>query len=184
MARIPYLTLAQMDKEARDVLQGRYGAGEPIHNMRALSASPTMTARLVDVLTYFNRGGTDLDPKAVELVMLKIQQLNNCPYAFGRHTIGGLNHGLSKEQIKQLRNYKSSSVYSDFERDVIQFAEEMTVDKRVSESLFWKMRRVLPLDQLVDLITLCGLYNAVSRIMNAFELDPEDEAMRVLEWAW
>jgi 4-carboxymuconolactone decarboxylase len=185
MARIPYLSLEELPQETRQVLQSLAGFVQegPPNNMMALAASPTMTVRLLNLIQYLLNEST-LDPKLRELAILKLTKANGSAYAFSHHVIVGERVGLSKEQIQQLHNYKNSPLYNDLEKLVIQFAEEMTLQGKVDEVLFWKMRRALPLDQLVDLITAIGLWNGMSRIMNAFEIDPEIKSMEALEWSW
>lgn len=185
MARIPYLALAELPQEARQVLQSLAGVIQegPPNNMLALAASPTMTVRLLNLLQYLLNESA-VDPKLRELAILKLTKANGAAYAFSHHVILGERVGLSKEQIQQLHNYKNSPLYNDLEKLVIQFAEEMTVQGRVEEALFWKVRRALPLEQLVDLITAIGLWNGMSRVMNAFEIDPEMKPLEALEWSW
>ena len=185
MARMPYLSWEQLSEEVRQALQPLAGMyqKEPSANMMVLSASPQMVARLMDLTMYLLRD-SPLDAKLRELAILKLSRIKRAPYVFGHHVAWGLKAGLSKEQIKQVDKYKESPLFDDTQKLVIEFAEQMTVQLKADERLFWRARRIFKLDQLVDLITAIGLWNGMCAAMNGLEIDPEPSCMEILEWSW
>jgi alkylhydroperoxidase family enzyme len=185
MARMPYLSWDQLPEDVRQALQPLAGMyqKQPSANMMVLSASPQMVVRLMDLTMYLLRA-SPLDPKLRELAILKLSRIRRAPYVFGHHVVWGLKAGLSREQVKQVDHYKDSPLFDEAEKLVLEFAEQMTMQLKVADRLFWKARRILKLDQLVDLITAIGLWNGMCAAMNGLEIDPEPSCMEILEWSW
>jgi alkylhydroperoxidase family enzyme len=79
--------------------------------------------------------------------------------------------GVSDEKIDALSNYASSSLYTENERLVLEFADCMTITGRdVSDELFAKLREVFDEDSLVELTATIAWENASSKFNRALRV--------------
>ena len=70
------------------------------------------------------------------MTILRIAQLVGAKYEWAHHVTIGISSGLSKEQIKELENWPESSLFSDEDKTVLQFTEEVVRDSQPSEETF------------------------------------------------
>jgi hypothetical protein len=92
-----------------------------------------------------------------------------CPSA--AHPLGG----LSQAQLSALAQWRSSGLFSKKERDVLAYAEEMTLQVQVPEEVFGNARRHFSDREMVELTATVAAYNMVSRFLEALKIDTEGE---------
>jgi alkylhydroperoxidase family enzyme len=78
---------------------------------------------------------------------------------------------LTQEQIEQLANYDSSAAYDELQKLVIAYAEELTRQVRVPESLVNQLKQRLSERELVELNLTVGLAQITNRFNEAFQID-------------
>ncbi len=82
--------------------------------------------------------------------------------------------GISAEQIANLNHYRTDFNFSDLERLVLQYADDMTqtpVD--VSDALFARLREKFTEAQLVELTSAIAWENYRARFDHAFGIEAE-----------
>ena len=92
-----------------------------------------------------------------------------------------LNAGGSKAQLDALAaiiaaapsEAPSDTSLGEVERLVIRYATQMTLDVKVTDTLFAAMRQHFDETQIVELTTAIAAYNMVSRILVALAIEPE-----------
>lgn len=67
-----------------------------------------------------------LDPKLVELVKIRISQLNGCAYCLRMHTREALAQGESTDRLAVLPAWWESQYFSDVERAALALAQDVT----------------------------------------------------------
>lgn len=90
-----------------------------------------------------------------------------------QHAALGRRVGLSDAQISTLGAYEAAPVYSDLERRVIRFAEELTRKVDVTEALMADLKQFLSERQLLELAVTVAAANFTNRISEAFRVDLE-----------
>lgn len=79
------------------------------------------------MMTLENYGQTcDLDPLLKELLKMRASQINGCEYCLDMHTEDALNIGENPERIFALSAWRESHLFSEKERVLLQFTEEIT----------------------------------------------------------
>jgi alkylhydroperoxidase family enzyme len=115
-----------------------------------------------------------LPPKLRELAILRVGDLAEATYEWTQHVPLGLEAGLTGEQVKTLHRWKDSSLFGNQERAVLQYTDEVAQNIRVSEETFKAVRAFLTEEQVVELTTTIGYYGMVSRILEALEIELEE----------
>lgn len=69
---------------------------------------------------------TDLEHSLIELVKLRVSQVNGCAYCIHMHTHDARAHGETEDRLHLLNAWHESSLYSDRERAALAWAEALT----------------------------------------------------------
>ncbi len=81
-------------------------------------------------------------------------------------------HGWSQEQLDHLAEFESRSDFDEKEKVSLRFAEHMTRNARVDETLWTDLRRHFDEGEVVELAAAIGLFNYFNRFNNALEMGP------------
>ena len=117
-----------------------------------------------------------LSAELVELVYLRISQINNCAYCLDMHTRNLIKKGVKIEKLALLQAWaEAGHLFSERERAALAWAETVT---RVSETgvpdeAFEAARAVFQEKELVDLTIAIGLMNAYNRMAISFRSTPQ-----------
>ena len=87
--------------------------------------------------------------------------------------------GISQEKLAALPDYRTSALFSDTERQVLEYADAMTqTPVEVPEAMFAKLREKFTEMQLVELTTNIAWENYRARFDHAFGVEAEGFAER------
>ncbi len=117
--------------------------------------------------------GEKLSPKLRELAVLRVGNLARSEYEFTKHTVIGLQAGVTQKQIDGLASWKTSPAFNETERAVLAYTDEVARDVSVSDRTFADLRRFLDEDQVVELTAAIGYYGMVCRILVALKVELE-----------
>ncbi|HEY2662880.1 MAG TPA: carboxymuconolactone decarboxylase family protein [Candidatus Binataceae bacterium] len=178
MARVPYVgreELAESDRDLWDRMIEQRGAVGHIH--RAVMGTPNLFRRFLDYANEL-RNGTQLEPKLRELALMTVGRITGATYEFTHHWNISLRVGVTREQLEQLAEWKTSSAFNDLEKTVIGYACEATTNIRVSDSTFNALRGFLDNRRILELVQNVAFYNMVVRILEPLQVDLEPGAKR------
>jgi alkylhydroperoxidase family enzyme len=119
------------------------------------------------------RAETVLDGGLRELVILLVACLNRAPYEFAQHAPVALAEGLSQRQVDAVSVWRTSALFDQRQRDVLAYAEAMTLRVQVAQPLFDAVRRHFNDRELVELTATVASYNMVSRFLEALQIQIE-----------
>ena len=68
-----------------------------------------------------------LSPLLVELVNLRVSQINGCAFCLDLHARRALNHGETVQRIGVLSAWREAGVFSEMEQAALEVAEAMTL---------------------------------------------------------
>jgi AhpD family alkylhydroperoxidase len=108
-----------------------------------------------------------LDRTTVELVNLRVSQLNGCAFCLDLHTRRALRAGESPQRLGVLAAWRDTDVFTPPERAALGLAEATTdpTDSAAQESAYETARRALTEDQISATIWVAitiGAFNRVS----------------------
>ena len=179
MARVRLNETADLPEDYRWLFERLEKQGPILNIFRALSHSPEALLRFMRFGSYFLDGSGKLDPKLRELAILRAGYLCRSPYEFSQHVAFGRRAGLSDEKIRAIPTPDASSFDAN-ELAVLSFASELTTESRVSDATFSAVQAFLSPQELVELTMVTGVYNFVSRTLNALEIDLDTPAAKDL----
>ena len=143
------------------------------HRMDYHAASPAGMKALAAVYRYVRESG--LPSKLVDLVFLRVSQINGCAYCIDMHSRDLLKAGLSVEHLVLVPAWREAdSIFREQERAALAWAEIVTRlgDEGVPDSAFDAVAAVFGEKLLVDLTIAIGLMNAYNRIAISFRATP------------
>ncbi len=173
MARIDYVdeTSPAVDAELLRAMTARRGGR--LLNLDRLLLHSAPLAQGWNACMGAIRGATRLDGALRELVILRVAVLNRAPYEFAQHAPVARAEGLSQAQIDDVAAWPASALFDTRSRDVLAYADAMTLQVQVPEALFDAVRRHLDERELVELTGTVAAYNMVSRFLEALQIDIE-----------
>ena len=118
----------------------------------------------------------DLSPVLVDLVYLRVSQINNCAYCLDMHTRDLLKRGVKVEKLLLLQAWREAGpLFDDRERAALAWAESVTLVAQtgVPDAAYEAARAVFNERELVDLTIAISLMNAYNRMAISFRNTPQ-----------
>jgi AhpD family alkylhydroperoxidase len=115
-----------------------------------------------------------IDRQLEELAGLRAATLTGCPFCidFGSALVAQV--GVSEEHVRDISRWRESTVYSEDERLVLEYAEEMTrTPVEVSDELFERLRARFGEGAIVELTAAIAFENYRGRFNHAVGLGQE-----------
>jgi AhpD family alkylhydroperoxidase len=108
-----------------------------------------------------------LEPALVELVLMRVSQVNGCAFCLDMHSKDARAAGETEQRLYLLPAWRETRLYSDRERIALAWAEELTElasHEAVSDALYAQAIQLFDEAALVDLTLLVTLINSWNRI--------------------
>lgn len=136
--------------------------------------APAGIKALGGVYGYLTQCG--LPAALIELVYLRISQINGCAYCLDMHTRSLQKMGVAIEKLALLQAWREAEVLFDAEeRAALAWAETVTrvAETAIPDDVYEAARAVFNEKQLVDLTIAIGLMNTYNRIAIGFRNPPQ-----------
>ncbi len=176
MARIPYITKADLSADDQDLL------ARDLNIYKAIANSPG-GARNFGRMGRYIRYESPLDTRLRELAILQVGYLTRSLYEYSHHIEIGRDFGVTDDDLAALAE-ESAGRESELEplaRWVLKAAREMTTDLAISEETYAALAQDLDSECLTDLVLTIGFYNGVVRILASLEIDVEEGCLKYLD---
>ena len=108
-----------------------------------------------------------LEPRLVDLVLMRVSQINGCAYCLDMHSKDARVAGETEQRLHLLPAWRETKLYSERERIALAWAEELTElasHDAVSDALYEQARELFQEEELVDLTLLVVAINGWNRI--------------------
>jgi AhpD family alkylhydroperoxidase len=112
----------------------------------------------------------------VDLVYLRVSQINGCAFCIAAHSKDLLKKNASIDKLMMLSAWRETpGLYDDMERAALMWAESVTLvsETGVPEEEFQAATQHFTEKKLVDLTLAVGLINAYNRMAISFRRTPE-----------
>lgn len=119
---------------------------------------------------------TDLSPVLVDLVYLRVSQINNCAYCLDMHTRDLLKKGVKVEKLALVQAWaEAGDLFDERERAALAWAESVTrvAQTGVPDADYQAARAVFDERELVDLTIAIGVMNLYNRMAISFRNTPQ-----------
>ena len=171
MTRVPLLSPEDLPAEDRDVLE------RPINLYRVLAHTPEF-ARRYRALGRWIRFDSGLDPRLRELVILQVGVVTRNAYETSHHVHVGREFGLSDADIEGVIAESAGQpwdAFTDHERTLLRAARELTVDARIVADTWAALGTWMSDAERLELSAIIAFYNMTIRILEAAEVEVEDD---------
>jgi AhpD family alkylhydroperoxidase len=110
--------------------------------------------------------GSHVDRKLMNLLKLRASQINGCAFCLAMHTDEALRDGEPVERLTLLDAWQESPLYSEKERALLAWVEEVTLiaDSRASEESFNTLKSHFSEDEIGWLTIAAVLINSWNRM--------------------
>jgi AhpD family alkylhydroperoxidase len=119
---------------------------------------------------------SELPATLVNLVYLRVSQMNNCAYCLDMHMRDLLKNGQKIEKLALVQAWaEAGNLFDERERAALAWAETVTrvADTGVPDKAYEAARAVFEERELVDLTIAIGLTNAYNRMAISFRNTPQ-----------
>ncbi|WP_044562235.1 carboxymuconolactone decarboxylase family protein [Azospirillum sp. B4] len=137
------------------------------------NAAPAGMKALGGVYGYISQSG--LPAQLVDLVYLRVSQINGCAYCIDMHSRDLLKGGLTVEKLVLVPSWhEAGALFSAREQAALRWAETVTrvADTAVPDAEFQAARTQFSDKELADLTIAIGLMNAYNRLAISFRAVP------------
>jgi AhpD family alkylhydroperoxidase len=137
------------------------------------AASPAGMKALGAAYGYVRQSG--LRSRLIDLVFLRVSQINGCAFCIDSHSRDLLKAGLPAEHLVLVAAwYEAGGIFDEQQRAALSWAEAVTRlgDRGVPDSAFEAASLVFGEKQLTDLTIAISLMNAYNRLAISFRATP------------
>jgi AhpD family alkylhydroperoxidase len=115
-----------------------------------------------------------LDKKLIEVVKLRVSQINNCAFCLQIHLDVSRRIGLPQEKLDLVATWHEAGIFSEKECAALAWAETLVrlADRSVPDEAYAAARRHFSEDELVHLSVAIAAINAWNRLGAAFRFAP------------
>ena len=140
--------------------------------LRYREVAPEVFRALSGASTHIAQSG--LDPKLVELVNLRVSQVNGCAYCVHLHSKGLRAKGELDRRIDTLVVWREAPFFTPRERVALAWAESVTRlgADHVADDLYEQAVREFGEKDLVELTLAVAMINAWNRMAISFRAEP------------
>jgi AhpD family alkylhydroperoxidase len=146
-----------------------------VHEFRAYDRiAPAGVKALGGVYGYIMQ--SNLPAALINLVYLRVSQINNCAYCLDMHMRDLLKSGVKIEKLALLQAWEEAgNLFDARERAALAWAETVTrvADTGVPDQAYEAARGVFEERELVDLTIAIGLMNTYNRMAISFRKTPQ-----------
>jgi len=175
MARVPLVEKEQASDKIREVYQKVEDNGARVINLfKALANSPTNILLNVIRLGHSIIGQTGLPPKLRELAILRVAKLSGSEYEWQQHVALALEVGAKQEQIDAISDWQNSSKFSDEERAVLQYTDEVAGKVSVTDQTFHALKKFLSDRTIVELTVTIGYYGMLAQVLVPLQVEVDE----------
>ncbi|MCQ4303937.1 carboxymuconolactone decarboxylase family protein [Stutzerimonas sp. KH-1] len=140
--------------------------------MNYQAAAPDVMTAMIGLETYLarqSRREDGVDKPLMELVKIRVSQINQCAYCLDMHTKDARALGETEQRIYALSAWRETPFFTDRERAALAWAEANTLlPQGVSQQLFEEVREYFSEAQLANLTLAIATINAWNRFGVSF----------------
>jgi len=140
--------------------------------MNYQAAAPDAVKAMLSMESYLarqSRSEDGIDKPLMELVKIRVSQINRCAFCIDMHTKDARAAGETEQRIYALSAWHETPFFTERERAALAWAEANTLlPQGVSQSLFDELRQHFTEVQLTNLTLVIAIINAWNRFGVSF----------------
>lgn len=148
--------------------------GRLSESVRLWARSPRAFFAFLRLFKAIDRGGSPLAPALRALVMVRVSQLNQCPFCVDLNGSRALERAVPREQLEALVHHAASPLFDAREKAALAFADSVTTTGgKIAPELKQALRAAFSDDAIVELAALVAFQNMSSKFNFALEVPAE-----------
>jgi alkylhydroperoxidase family enzyme len=175
MALLPYLDPQNASPEVQKLLTGR----PLVLNVQRMIANAQKIflhrSRLSNAL--FTQ--TAIDPRLRELAILRTAKNCRSLYEWTQHVPAARHVGVSEEQINSVEQWQDATCFSELERLVLKFTDEVNTNVKADRETLEGLKRHISPGEIIELLIIIGHWRQTASILETTEVDLEEFAGKV-----
>jgi alkylhydroperoxidase family enzyme len=176
MARIDYPDMSQLTPEVQALVKRL----PPLNVFRMLAHVPPAVEPFIRFGNALLVKGK-LDPILREMAIVRVGILSGASYEVHQHEIISRDLGMAEAKIQALKIGPNSPEFTDQERAILAYTDNQVANTRASDEVFNAVRGFLSVEQVAELTLAIGFYMMVSRFLETFGVDIEENLGRSLD---
>lgn len=145
--------------------------GFPLQPTLLWGRSPRLLMGLQALYSAIDRSRSPIEPALRSMVTVLVSQINHCAFCIDVNSATLQKRGVSTEKILELKDYLTSTHYTQKEKVALRYAEAMTrTDLGVDQKLFDELRNHFGEDQIVELTAVVSYQNMSSKFNSALDV--------------
>jgi alkylhydroperoxidase family enzyme len=170
MARIDYPDPSDLEPATMDLLAKL----PPLNLFRMMAGSERTLKEFVDLGNQI-LFRSQLDPVLREIAILRVGVLSGASYEVHQHERVGRAVGMSDALIAAVRVGPAATDLDEIQRSVMRFTDDVVANVRAGDETFGAVAAMLSVRELQELTLTIGYYMMVSRFLETFDIELEDE---------
>jgi 4-carboxymuconolactone decarboxylase len=118
----------------------------------------------------------DIDPKLREIAILRTAKDCHSVYEWTQHVPAAKHVGVSDEQIAAIENWQGAKCFSEVERLVLQFTDEVNANVKASRETLEALKKHLTPGMIIELLIIIGHWRQTASILETTEVELEEFA--------
>jgi alkylhydroperoxidase family enzyme len=143
---------------------------------RVVANSPQVTRDLIKLGNSLI-SKTELSPKLRELAIMRIARLYDCEYEWAQHRPVALDCGVRRNQLNAIDSWKESDAFTDEERAVLRYVDEVSQKVKVEDRTFGALRQHLSERNIVELTLVIGWWGMLARFLVPLEVEIDEQSI-------
>jgi len=175
MARIPFAAIEEKPHKIQEFFAKvkKNNNGRIIDVQRLVAHSPAAVREFVRFGNSLLVKG-ELNGRWRELAIMRLSFMIGARYEWAHHAPIALRAGITKEQIEKIDQWRDSNLFSEEDKVVLAFTEEVVRDSEPSAETFAAAGRFLGPTDLVELTLIIGYWSLVAKFLRTFQVEVEE----------
>lgn len=114
---------------------------------------------IASAMGKYEMNGIHLEKELHYMINILVAGTNGCSFCLDIGRMMAVKENMSMEKFDALPAYRTSSLFSEKERAALAYAEEATLNKRVSDATFNELQRYYSDREIVEITILTALEN-------------------------
>jgi len=166
MARIPYVDPDKLEGKTRELMDKL----QRKNLFLMLAHSPSHFETYVRMGAAIRAKG-ELDAQLRELAITRTGILCSAPYEIIAHERLARGAGVTEEKIEALREGPEAAAFTDLEKAVLRYTDDLVANDRASDATFEPLRKQLTPGAMIELNLAVGFYIMTSKFLETFGVD-------------
>jgi alkylhydroperoxidase family enzyme len=175
MALLPYADETKISEKTREILN----RGRLKMNVARMIANSDAAFYPFSMLGNSLLTRSRLDARLRELAILRTAKVSKSIYEWTQHVPIAKGTGVTDEQVQAIENWESAKCFSDVERLVLKFTDEVARNVKGSRTTLDALKKHMGAAEIVELVMSIGFWGMVARVLETTEVDLEEFAGKV-----